>query len=215
TPRVGKLEFEWNQPLSFELTVEKDPDVKAKDYRGIKVSRPAVELSQDAVDKTLEELRERNAPIIASAAPQIEKTHFAVIDFEGKIDGKALEGGSAKNHLLDMNQPQAISGFSEGLLGASVNEERAIPVRFPPDYPRKPWAGKEAVFQVTVKEIKERKRPELDDEFAKDLGLASLTELRQKIQENLEQEANAKADKGVEDQLYQALLDNNSFSVPP
>jgi len=215
TPQVEKLEFEFDKPLSFHMKVEKDPDIKAKDYKGIKVNRSAVIVDEAAISRTLEELRERNSSLIASPDAKIQKNHFAVIDFEGKIDGKPFPGGSAKNFLLDMGTPQTIEGFSEGLVGAGVNEQRTVTVNFAADYPRKEWAGKKAVFEVSVKEIKEKKLPALDDEFAKDLGLASLAELRQKVKENLEKEETAKADKDMEDQLYQALLDAHTFSVPP
>jgi len=82
--------------LLFHLTVEKDPVIKVKDYKGIKVNKPSTAVTDDAIAKTLEEIRERNASLIASAALAVEKTHFAVIDFDGKIDGKAFPGGSRK-----------------------------------------------------------------------------------------------------------------------
>lgn len=214
-PRVEKLDYEPGKTILFHLRVEKDPAVKAKDYKGIKVNRPSTEVTEDSVVKTLEEIRERNATLVASAAAKVEKTHFAVVDFEGKIDGKAFPGGSSKNYLLDMNQPQTIAGFSEGILGAEIGKEREVKVTFPADYARKEWAGKEAVFQVTVREIKEKKLPNLDDDFAKDIGLTSLEELRGKVRENLQKEQTAKADRSVEEQIDQALLDNHKFSVPP
>jgi trigger factor len=215
TPRVEKLDYEPGKTILFHLRVEKDPEVKAKDYKGIKVSRPSTEVSEDAITKTLEEIRERNATLVASAAQKVEKTHFAVIDFEGKIEGKLFPGGSSKNYLLDMNQPQTIAGFSEGILAAEIGKEREVKVTFPADYARKEWAGKEAVFQVTVKEIKEKKLPNLDDDFAKDVGLTSLDELKGKVRENLQKEQTAKADRSVEEQIDQSLLDNHKFSVPP
>ncbi len=215
TPKVEKLEFDFDKPLSFHMRVEKDPEIKVKDYKGIKVSRPAVQMTDELITKTLDDLRERNASLVASQHTAIENEDFAVIDFEGKIDGKTFPGGSAKNYLLDMGTPQTIQGFSEGLLGAKVGEPKSVTVTFPADYTRKEWAGKTAVFDVSVKEIKEKKVPVLDDDFAKDLSLGSLAELKQKVKENLEKEENAKAEKEVEEQLYQALVDNNSFSVPP
>ena len=162
--------------------------MKVKDYKGIKVNRPSTQVADEDVSKALEDIRERNASLVASPAQTVEKMHFTVIDFEGKIDGKPFPGGSAKNYLLDMNQPQTIAGFSEGIRGALLNTERTVPVRFPPDYARKEWANKEAVFQVTVKEIKEKKLPALDDDFAKDLGLpvahmkVSDTSLNERVQ---------------------------------
>lgn len=215
TPRVEKVDFELGKSLSFHMKVEKDPEIKVKDYKGIKVARHASKVTEDRVSKTLEDLRERNASLQSSAEEKVLKNHFVVIDFEGKIEGKPFPGGSAANYLLDMNTPQTIAGFSEGLLGARCGEERTVAVSFPMDYPRKEWAGKQAAFLVKVKEIKEKKLPGLDDEFAKDLGLASLAELHQKVRESLEKEENAKADKDVEDQLFQSLLDDHRFSVPP
>lgn len=215
TPRVEKLEYDIGKTLLFHLRVEKDPVVKAKDYKGIKVNRPSTDVTEDSIARTLDEIRERNASLVASAAPTVEKTHFAVVDFEGKIDGKTFPGGSSKNYLLDMNQPQTIAGFSEGILGAEIGKEREVKVTFPTDYARKEWAGKEAVFQVTVREIKEKKLQNLDDDFAKDVGLTSLEELKGKVRENLQKELTAKADRAVEEQIDQALLENHTFSVPP
>jgi len=215
TPQVEKLEYDLGKPLIFHLSVEKDPVIKVKDYKGIKVNRPSTVVTDEAITKTLEEIRERNATLVASSAQTVDKTNFAVIDFEGKIDGKVFPGGTSKNYLLDMNQPQTIAGFSDGILGAELNKERTVQVRFPADYARKEWANKEAVFQVTVKEIKEKKLPNLDDEFAKDLGLTSLDELKKKVQENLQKEQTSKAEKEEEEQIYQALVDNHKFSIPP
>jgi trigger factor len=216
TPRVEKLEFEFDKPLSFHMKVEKDPEVKAKDYKGIKVNRPSDKVTDEMAAKTLEEVRERNASLAAAPADaKITNKHFAVIDFDGKIEGKPFPGGSAKDYLLDMSAPQTIAGFSEGVLGAALGEKRSVSVSFPADYGRKEYAGKQAIFEVSIKEIKEKKMPTLDDEFAKDLGFASIQELRQKARESLEKEEGAKADKDVEEQLFQALLDTNSFPVPP
>jgi trigger factor len=215
TPRVEKLEYDLGKSLLFHLSVEKDPVIKAKDYKGIKVNSPSTVVTDEAIAKTLEEIRERNSTLVASAAQKVEKNHFAIIDFEGKIDGKVFPGGTAKDYMLDMAQPQTIAGFSEGVLGAEISKERAVQVRFPADYARKEWAGKEAIFQVTVKEIKEKKLANLDDDFAKDLGLTSLAELKLKVRENLQKENDSRAEKEVEEQIYQALVDNHKFSIPP
>jgi len=215
TPRIEKMEYEPGKALLFHLSIEKDPVVKVKDYKGIKVNSPSTTLTDDAVSKTLEEIRDRNASLVASASTTVGKTNFAVIDFEGKIDGKAFPGGSSQNYLLDMNQPQTIAGFSDGILGAELGKERTVNVRFPLDYARKEWANKEATFQVTVKEIKEKKLPALDDEFAKDLGLTSLEDLKTKVRENLQKELEGKAEKEVEEQIFQALVDAHKFAIPP
>jgi len=214
TPKVEKLEFDFEKPLVFQMKVEKDPDVKAKNYKGLKVTHTAPALTDEAVTKEMDELRERNATLVASSTETVGNTHFAVVDFEGKIDNKAFQGGTAKNYLLDMAQPQTIAGFSEGILGAKKGESRDVKVTFPADYGHKEYAGKEAVFHITVNEIKEKKLPVLDDEFAKDLGLTSLTELQTKVKENLQANLTSRADKDLEDKLYTALLDEHTFNVP-
>lgn len=214
TPQIEKVDFDLGKPLSFHMRVEKDPEVKVKDYKGVKLSRKTTRVTDDTVNKTLEELRERNASLVASSAEKVGKNHFVMIDFEGKIDGKAFPGGSAKNYLLDMNAPQTIAGFSDGVLDAKVNEQKPVQVTFPADYPHKEFAGKAAVFDVQVKEIKEKKIPALDDDFAKDLGLTSLAELKEKVKQNLEKEEEARSEKDLEDALFQHLLDRNKFSVP-
>jgi trigger factor len=214
TPRVEKIKFEPGKPLSFEMKVEKDPDLKVKDYKSIKATKKESKVTDEQVQKTIDELLERNASLVHSSAETVAKNSFAVIDFEGKIEGKEFPGGSAKNYLLDMGTPQTIAGFSEGVLGAKLNEQRDVKATFPAEYPRKEWAGKEAVFHVTVKEIKEKKLPAMDDEFAKDLGLASLAELQQKVRENLQKESDSRADKELEEQLFQSLLEKNTFDVP-
>jgi trigger factor len=215
TPKIEKITFEPGKPLSFQMKIEKDPELKIKDYKGLKVTQKSAPVTDEQVSKTLEELRERNASLIQSSAQKVAKNHFVVIDFEGKIEGKAFQGGSAKNYLLDMTTPQTIAGFSEGLVDAALNDVRTVTPTFPADYPHKEFAGKQASFEVTIKEIKEKKLPTLDDEFAKDLGLTSLVELKQKIRENLEHEAKERTDKELEDQLFQGLLDKNTFAVPP
>jgi trigger factor len=214
TPRIEKLEFEPGKQLNFHMKVEKDPDIKAKDYKGIKISKKDSKVTDEILNKAIAELQERNATLVASQALKVEKTHFVVIDFEGKIDEKTFPGGSAKNYLIDMSTPQTIPGFSDGILGAAVNESRSVTVTFPADYPKKEFSGKPAVFGITVKEIKEKKLPALDDDFAKDLGLTSFAELQQKVRESLLRDLQAKSDKDVEDQIFQALLEHNSFSVP-
>ena len=217
TPRIEKLEYDLGKPLMFHLRVEKDPEIKVKDYKGIKVNKPSTVVTEAAITKTLDEIRDRNASLVASDAKKVGKNHFAVIDFEGKIDGKVFPGGTSKNYLLDMNQPQTIAGFSDGILTAEINKEREVNVRFPADYAQKQWANKEAVFLVTVKEIKEKKLPNLDDDFAKDLGLTSLEDLKTKVKENLQKEADSRSEKEVEEQIYQALVDSqpNSRFPPP
>ena len=215
TPKVEKIDFDFDKALVFHLKIEKDPEIKAKNYKGLKVTSLSSAVTDVMVEKSLHDIQDRNAALIASSQAQIDKNVFAVIDFEGQIDGKAFAGGTSKDYLLDMAQPQTIAGFSEGILGAAIGDERNVDVTFPADYGRQEYAGKKATFHIKVKEIKEKKLPALDDAFAKDLGLTSLEELKTKIREGLEHDEKAKADKDLEDKLYDALLAEHDFKVPP
>src|SRR2546421_550563 len=127
-----------------------------------------------------------NARLVESTDETLKSTHFAVIDYEGFIDEKSIDGAKAENFLLDLSAPQAIAGLSEGLLGAKPGDIKEVLVKFPDDSPSKELAGRQATFKVKLHAIKEKRTPTLDDDFAKDLGLESLVRLKSTLRENLE-----------------------------
>jgi trigger factor len=138
-----------------------------------------------------------------------------VVDYEGFMDGKLMDGAKAENFLIDMSAPQAITGLAEGLVGAKAGETREVPVTFPADSPSKDLAGKKANFKIKLNAIKEKQVPNLDDEFAKDLGVESLAELTKRVTENLEMEMKQNSDRDLRSQLIDKLLAKNEFGVPP
>ncbi|HEX8645587.1 MAG TPA: trigger factor [Thermoleophilaceae bacterium] len=168
-------------PLQFSIEVGVRPKAKLGDYKGLEVGRREPEVPDEAVDAELERLRESNASLetVERAAAQGD---FVVIDFEGSIDGEPFEGGQARGHQLELGSGQLIEGFEEQLVGASAGDDRDVRVTFPEDYRAEELAGKDAAFAVTVKEVKEKRLPELDDDFAVNAGgFDTMDELREDL----------------------------------
>lgn len=214
TPVIKTAEFNPEKAFHFEFEVEVAPTVKLGTYKGLKLNKKSKAVTDEDVKKTLDQILEGNARLIESKAEVLEKNHFAVIDYEGLLDGKPIEGAKTENFLMDMAAPQAIAGLAEGLAGAKVGDSRDVPVTFPADSPAKELAGKQAVFKVKLNAIKEKSMPALDDEFAKDMGLESLEKLKERVRENLVAEQTRITQTDLEKQVVDRLLEEHTFAVP-
>lgn len=214
TPVVQTANFIPEKSFQFEFQVEVAPQVKLGNYKGLKLTQKKKSVTNDDVQKAIDNLADMNAKLVESKDEALKNTHFAVVNYEGLLDGKPIEGAKAENFLLDMSAPQAIAGLAEGLVGAKAGEERDVPVKFPEDSPAKELAGKQAVFKVKLAAIKEKSKPVLDDEFAKDLGLESLKVLETRIRENLEREQKQSAQAELEKLVVEQLLKEHEFEVP-
>lgn len=215
TPAITKAEFNPIKPFQFEFQVEIAPVFKANGYKGLKINKTTKPVGEEDVTKAMESVANMNARLVESKADTVKKDNFAVINYEGFLDDKAIEGGKAENFLMDMAAPQAIAGLAEGLLGAKVGDKKDVTVTFPADSPAKELAGKQAVFKVDVVSIKEKNTPKLDDEFAKDLGFESLDLLKARVRESLVKERDQAAKSEVEKQIVDGVLAENEFAVPP
>jgi trigger factor len=172
-------------PLAFTIEVGVRPPAKLGTYKGVEVGRREPEVSSDAVDAELEHARESLASLEA-VDREAGNGDFVVLDFTGAVDGEPFEGGEARGYLLELGSGRLLEGFEEQLLGAKAGEEREVRVTFPEDYPREELGDKEAVFAVQVKEVKEKRLPELDDDFAVEAGgYDSLEELRSEVEGRL------------------------------
>ena len=168
-------------PLAFSIEVGVRPQAELGEYRGLEVGRREAQATDDEVDTELERLRES-----AAALENVERAagegDFVVLDFVGTIDGEPFEGGEARGHVLELGSGRLIPGFEEQLSGAEPGEEREVKVTFPDDYGNEDLAGQEAAFATTVKEVKEKRLPELDDDFALEAGgHDTLAELREDL----------------------------------
>ncbi len=176
---------EEGEPLEFKFEVGVRPPAKLGEYKGLEVGRKENEVPDDVVDREIERVRESFARLepVERAATDGDSL---LIDFEGLIDGTAFEGGKAEDYLLELGSGQLIEGFEEQLAGAEAGDEREVKVTFPAEYQAEHLAGKDAVFKVKVKEVREKILPELDDDFASDASeFETLDELRADIREKV------------------------------
>jgi trigger factor len=173
------------EALEFKFEVGVRPPAQLGDYKGLEVGRAENEVPDDLVDREIERVREgfaRLEPVEREAA----EGDSLLIDFEGLLDGTAFQGGQAEDYLLALGSGQLIEGFEEQLAGAKAGEEREVSVTFPDEYQAEHLAGKDAIFKVTVKEVREKILPELDDDFASDASeFDTLEELRADVREKV------------------------------
>jgi len=201
----------------YKARIELKPEIELPALNAISGSRPRVAVGQDEILMELEKLRERQQTWIEEPEEtQAAEGHQVTIDFVGTLDGVAFEGGSAEGVELELGSGRMIPGFEEQLLGAKSGEERDLEVRFPDDYGNPELAGQTAVFAARVTAIKRPELPELDDEFAKDLGdFETLDEVRDKILESLEAQRRQASDQALHRSLLDDLVTRTSFEVPP
>src|SRR3954463_14477962 len=167
-------------PLEFSIEVGVRPTATLGEYKGLEVGRREPEVDKEDVDAEIEQLREKSAALENVDRPA-KKGDFVVIDFLGKVDGEPFEGGEARGYLLELGSNRLVEGFEEQLEGANAGDEVTVTVTFPEDYRAENLAGQEASFDVSLKEVKEKQLPELDDDFAVEQGFDSMDDLREDI----------------------------------
>jgi trigger factor len=176
---------EQGSPLAFSIEVNVRPEAKLGDYKGLEVGRREAEVPPEEIDAELERLRESVASL-ETVDRAVGDGDYAVLDFVGTVDGEPFEGGEARGYPLEIGSNRLVPGFEDQLKGAKAGDEREVRVTFPEDYRAENLAGKDAVFATTVKEVKEKKLPELDDDFAAEAGgFDTLDELRADIESRL------------------------------
>lgn len=210
---VGK--FEEGKDLEFRFAVEALPDIEPMDFRQLALERIKVGVEESDVDAALKRLGEGNPDLKpADAGRKAEKGDVAVIDFAGTMGGVAFPGGSAEGHHLRLGSGGFIPGFEEQLLGATAGEKREVKVTFPAEYPAKNLAGKEAVFAVTVKELKQAVPAEANDAFAERVGAKDLAELKAQVRKQIEGDYASLARMRLKRQLLDKLAEGHEFAVP-
>jgi trigger factor len=201
-------------PLAFSFEVGVRPPAKLGDYRGVEAGRREPEVSDDEVDAELDRLRESLASLetVDRAAGNGD---YVVIDFTGSVDGEPFEGGEARGFLLELGSGRLIPGFEEQLEGVSAGEEREVTVSFPDDYQAEHLAGNDASFAVAVKEVKEKRLPELDDELAIEAGgYDSLAELTDDVRSRLSEAHEAAIEREFREAAVDAVAASASVEVP-
>ena len=222
---VEDVEFGADKSIKFSATVVTAPEFELPDYKGINVEVPGTDVEDKEIDNAIERLREQTADFVDVPERPLAMEDFAVIDFEGSIDGKPisevapeasknLHGG--KKFWIRIAPDNFLPKFCEQLVGLKVNESRDVTVDFPADFMVKEVAGKQASYHVTLREIKERKLPEVNDEFAaKLLPGKTLEDLRHTIEHDIEHEKEHEVEHSKESQIMKFLHENTPFEVPP
>src|SRR3954449_6395358 len=201
-------------PLSFTIEVGVRPPAKLGEYKGLEVGRREPEVSSEAIDEEVDRLRESSASLENVDRPA-QKGDFVVLDFVGKVGGEPFEGGEARGYLLELGSNRPVEGFEEQLEGATAGDERQVNVTFPEDYRAENIAGQDATFDVTVKEVKEKKLPDLDDDFAMESGgFDSLDELRSDIETRLREQQERMIDTEFREAVVDAAVAEAEIDVP-
>jgi trigger factor len=214
-PVIELVTLKEDQPLVFKATVVAKPEITLGEYKGLKVEKPSAEVSAEDVAKQLEALRNRNAKMVVAEDAALQNGDFAIIDFDGFVDGAPFKGGDAKGYPLEVGSGSFIPGFEEQLLGAKAGDDREVKVSFPADYFVAELAGKEAEFKVKINDIKRKELPELDDDFAKEVGEAdTVEELKASIENRLKQAAEEKAERDFRAGAVKAAVANVTVDVP-
>ncbi|MBK1663331.1 trigger factor [Rhodospirillum rubrum] len=208
-------EVEEGKDVEFTLALEVLPEIGETDFSVLALEREVAEVAADKIEEALETLRQQSKthePVTDGRAAA--GGDLVVIDFVGKLDGEAFEGGSAEGYDLELGSNSFIPGFEDQLIGATAGEARTVTVSFPEDYPAAHLAGKETVFDVTVKEVKQAVIPELDDDLAKAFGKESAEALREAVKADLQGELDEVSKTKLKRKLLDALADGHDFPVP-
>ena len=213
-PRVEVQQFDRGQPMKFTATVSIKPEITLKDYKDIRVPRPRTEMGETDVDEAIERLRARFAELHAVERP-VQAGDFLTVDTHILKSGALLIGESQTDAQLEVDKDRLINGLAEGLIGQALNETRDIRLTLPADYPKKDLAGSDVVFRITVKSIKERRLPGLDDDLAQQVGRGqTLAELRQEVRDELQEAAHVADEQRFENEVLKALDERMEVEVP-
>ncbi len=214
-PTIDIVQLEVGKPFIFTAEVALKPEVTLGQYKGIEVDKADITATDKEVEDAIEKERENNARTITVDDRPVQDGDVVVLDFEGFMDGVAFEGGKGENHSLTIGSGAFIPGFEDQLIGAEIDKEVEVNVTFPENYQEASLAGKPAVFQCTVKEIKEKQLPDLDDEFASEVSeYDTLEEYRESVRKYIEERKEEDAKKAKEEKVVDAIIEGAQMDIP-
>ena len=215
SPKIEVTQIEAGKPFIFTAEVALKPEVKLGKYKGVKVEKQDTTVTDEEITAELEKERESNARTIEVTDRAVKDGDIATIDFEGFVDGVAFEGGKGENYPLTIGSGSFIPGFEEQLIGKNKDEEVEVNVTFPEDYHAEDLKGKAALFKVTIKEIKEKEIPELDDEFASEVSeFDTLDEYKADIKAKLTEKKEKDAKNAKEEAVIDAIIADAAMEIP-
>lgn len=215
SPKIEVTQIEAGRPFVFTATVALKPEVKLGEYKGVKIEKIDREVTEEDVMAEINRERDNNARNITVEDRPVKDGDMTVLDFEGFVDGVAFEGGKGEDYPLTIGSGAFIPGFEEQLVGAEIGNEVEVKVTFPEDYQAEELQGKEAVFKCTVKEIREKEIPELDDEFASEVSeFDTLAEYKEDVRKNLTEKKEKDAEAARENEAVQAAVEASEIEIP-
>ena len=214
-PDIDVTQIEKGKSFIFTATVAVKPEVTLGEYKGIEVPKANVEVTEEEVDAEIERVRNQNARTVTVEDRAVADGDITTIDFEGFVDGAPFEGGKASDYSLTIGSHSFIDTFEEQLVGKNIGEECEVNVTFPADYHAENLAGKPAMFKVTVKGIKVKELPELDDDFAQDVSeFDTLAEYREDVKKGLVTRKEAEAKAAKEDAAVAKVVETSTMEIP-
>lgn len=215
-PSVDIETLEEGKDLVFKATVTPRPEVKLGDYKGLNVPKNEVNITDEDVEKQLKTFQDRQGKLVdAPEGAEVKDGDFTTLDFKGFVDGEAFDGGEGKDYPLQIGSNSFIPGFEDQLVGAKIGEERDVNVKFPEEYHAKELAGKDATFKCTIRSIKTKELPAIDDELAKKVSkFETLDELKADIRKNLEENAERTAENDQKSAAIEMATNNITVDIP-
>ncbi|TXR53546.1 trigger factor [Reinekea thalattae] len=215
---MPKIEFSKDkagEDVEFIATFEVFPEIALASFDGYEFEKSTTEVTDADIDTMLESLQKQRANYVAVERPAVNGDRVK-IDFVGKIDGEAFEGGSAEGQSVTLGSGQMIPGFESGIEGLSAGETKAVDVTFPEDYGNEELAGKAAVFDITVHEVAEAEMPEMDEAFFAEFGAEGkdLESFKAEVRKNMEREARSALEAALKNAVIEKLVETNEFDIP-
>ncbi len=215
SPEIDVVQVESGKPFIFTAVVALKPEVNLGEYKGVAIEEFSAEVTEEEVNAEIDRERDNSARMVSVEDRAVQDGDMTELDFEGFVDGEAFEGGKGENYPLTIGSGAFIPGFEEQLIGAELNKEVEVKVTFPEDYNAEHLAGKDAVFKCTVKEIKVKELPELDDEFASEVSeYDTLEEYKANVRKGLEEKKAKQAKDEKEDAAIAAVVEKAEMEIP-
>ena len=213
-PKINVTQLEAGKPFIFEAVVATKPEVELGQYKGVEVTKADTEATDADVEEELKRVQEQNSRTVAVTDRAVKDGDNTVIDFEGFVDGVAFEGGKGTDYPLTIGSHSFIDTFEEQIIGMNIGDEKEINVAFPEEYHVDDLKGKPAMFKVSVKEIKEKQLPELNDEFAQDVSdFDTLAEYKEDVKKNLEEKKKEEAEQQKEADVIKAIVEDAKMDI--
>ena len=214
-PKVEVSDFDEGKDLEYTMEVELIPEIEPVDFSKFELERLVAEIDDSELDRAIESIADQQKSFTAEDGAVAAGGDAVLIDFEGSIDGELFEGGAGKDSQIQLGSGQFVPGFEEQLIGTKAGDDRELKVTFPADYPYEALRGKEAVFQVNVKEVRKPSLPKIDDDLAKGMGLEGLSQLKDRVGEQLADEYGQVSRQRLKRELLDKLNEAHDFELPP